>query len=299
MSPNIVLYPTHGLANRLRAIASAHILAEHLGSRFHMRWRPEDACNCTFEDLFETPVGANDGANDGAKPILYVPNTHTSTLLQERGDECRAAGTLLISGGHEFKHPDMSEDTFVARKRAFYASLRPTAAVRAIVDRWGDPSDAVAVHFRDFVPRFDQADGRVFHEVSPMGDFVDLCRVIASKRPRTRFAVFTNTDRAREALHRALPAARPTPALPPDTGRDHTEGVRRALAEMLVMSRCRMIVGTDMSSFSDEACFFGGTPKLCMALTTTAPYHCHGTARYLGQRFVMLDRERVRDVFAV
>ena len=196
----------------------------------------------------------------------------------------------------------MSEEAFVARKRAFYASLRPTAAVRALVDRWRDPSDVVAVHFRDYVPRFDQADGRVFHEVSPMEDFVAICRVIAARRPGARFAVFTNTDRARETLRTALPAERlalPTAALPPDAGRDHTEGVRRALADMIVMSRCLLIVGTDMSSFSDEACFFGGAPKLCMALATTGPYHCHGAERYLGQRFVMLDRERVRDVFAV
>lgn len=306
MPPSVVLFPTHGLANRLRAIASAHILAEYLGTEFYLRWVPDEGCKCAYEDLFDGPrfpADPADGNRAHARPVVFEPTVHTSTLLASHPEVLASAGTLVVQGGHEFKHPGMPEQEFVRRKRAFYEGLRPAAAVaatlaeraeRTLPERTLPGAVAIAVHFRDYVPEFDAADGRQFRDMSPMGDFVALCKLLAALNPDARFLVFTNTERARRELAERVPSG---VVVDGHCARQEKVGVRDALADLLLMSRCDLIVGSDMSSFSDEACFFAGTPKLCMGVRCEEGYHCHGTTRYMGQRFVMLNEERVRAIF--
>ena len=81
----IVVIPTQGLANRLRAIAYARVLADFMNTTFHMVWVPEAACNCTFDSLFDSPriPTINIDTDVASKTYLYKPNVHTSSLLQE------------------------------------------------------------------------------------------------------------------------------------------------------------------------------------------------------------------------
>src|SRR5690606_37555001 len=48
-----VINVQHGLGNRMRAYASARVLADVRGGDFHRYWKPDHHCEATFEDLFE------------------------------------------------------------------------------------------------------------------------------------------------------------------------------------------------------------------------------------------------------
>ena len=53
----IYLQAEGGLANRLRAIASAYKLASELGTKLTVRWNINSALNCRFYDLFNIIEG--------------------------------------------------------------------------------------------------------------------------------------------------------------------------------------------------------------------------------------------------
>ncbi|CAE7833525.1 unnamed protein product [Symbiodinium sp. CCMP2592] len=48
----VIVQPQWGLCNRLRAVASGRMLAEHLSRSFLVDWQPLPGCNCTWDRLF-------------------------------------------------------------------------------------------------------------------------------------------------------------------------------------------------------------------------------------------------------
>ena len=53
---SLVIYPKNGLANRLRVLASASILAECTGRNLFVNWIPSKECNVEWEELFLNQV---------------------------------------------------------------------------------------------------------------------------------------------------------------------------------------------------------------------------------------------------
>lgn len=293
MAPHVVIIPTEGLCNRLRGMASAHVLAKFYGTICFTLWFPEEACNCTFQDLFKNDLSEINLAEVTTRTYMYKPGEHTNTLLARF--PYSDSEYIIVRGGHEFKHPDMPAEDFVRQKCEFYASLRVSYRVEQALLR--HPSiirGTVAVHFRDYVKKFDEADGRLFSEVSPLQDFVQIVRLIRTKHPERPVLICSNTPRAHEAF-KALGNIIYRPDA--ERSRDSTDGMVDALVDVLAMSRCDVVIGTTMSSFSDEACFFRGIPKLCMGRERVDNYHCYGLSTVHGQHFLLGNLRIIRDLF--
>ena len=224
---------------------------------------------------------------------LYKPNQHTNNLLEKL--PYSEAEYIIVRGGHEFKHPDMPAEEFVRRKRQFYETLKICPrGERALLEHPSIPRGTIALHFRDYMERFDEADGRVFSKVSPLEDFVRIARLIRAKHPHRPFLVCSNSPKAYEEL-KALGGVVYRPDA--DRSRDSSEGMVDALVDVLAMSRCDAIVGTTMSSFSDEACFFRGIPKVCMGTEPNRTYHCYGLGKVHGQAILLPDLALLEDLF--
>ncbi|CAE7216352.1 unnamed protein product, partial [Symbiodinium microadriaticum] len=50
----VIVQPQWGLCNRLRAVASGRMLAEHLSRSFLVDWQPLPGCNCAWDRLFSS-----------------------------------------------------------------------------------------------------------------------------------------------------------------------------------------------------------------------------------------------------
>lgn len=294
MSPHVVIVPTQGLCNRIRAMASANILAKFYGTICFTLWYPEESCNCEFEDLFENKVSTINLEEVTKSNYIYNPNKHTNFLL-EHSPHLQTSEYLIVRGGHEFKHPDMSVEDFLKEKTAFYNQLRFSKEVRELIARHPPVKEGtLAIHYRDYVKKFDEADGRVFSECSPLNDFVRITRLIRMKHPDRPFLLCSNTSKAYEALTEMGGVTFRDGA---DRARDSKEGILHALVDLIMMSRCDMVIGTTMSSFSDEACFFRMIPKLCMGKEDSDNYHCYGLTRVYGQNILLADRPLLRELF--
>jgi len=297
MAPNVVIIPTQGLANRFRGLASAQILADHYGTTLYVLWGPEDACNCELKDVLASPsfpaVNLEEVVEEN--DFLFRDQVHTNTVLME---EEKTGGVqskwLLIRGGHEFKHPNMSESDFVARKKKFYSAMVPTDRVRERVEALGVSDDCVGIHFRNYEERFDQADGRMFEIVSPMGDFVRTVKLLRNFNPDLPIYLSTRNNELKQRLQTIDPPPLRLPVT--EHTRNSLQGMEEAMVDWWALTRCAVIFGSDMSSFSDEAAICGDCPKVCIG--SEAPtYHCYGSEFVHGCRMVNPKIERVQRLF--
>ena len=61
-----------------------------------------------------------------------------------------------------------------------------------------------------------------------------------------------------------------------NVSRNCPKGIIHAVANLLILSKCKFIIGTVFSSYSDEACFFNMIMKLCIGNEKITKYHCYG-----------------------
>lgn len=268
----IVLIPTQGFCNRLRAIACAYILASFLKTRFYINWIPEECCNCKITDILETSFDIKDLKEIHNTKYLFNPNVHTEHFLQS--SEFKNLDYLVIQGGHEFKHPNMLEIDFLKQKQKFYNSLKWVDEINNIVNA-NCFSNVVGIHFRDYIKQFDESDGRDFSKISPIEDFEKYVQHLVHKS-NYKFFISSNSDKAYSTLSKIIPNDRLNILYDINVSRNCKKGIIHAVANFLILSKCTFIVGTIFSSYSDEACFFNMIMKLCIGNEKVTKYHCYG-----------------------
>jgi hypothetical protein len=273
MKPIIIVLPTQGLCNRLRALASAYILAQHLNSTLYVNWIPEPCCNCHLTDIITNPFNSFDiKCISSSDTVLFKPDIHTNNLI----DQFHAYKYVIIQGGHEFKHHEMPILSFIQKKHNFYSSLKYSNEVENILTKCDNINNCIGVHYRDFIPQYDEQDGRVFNEVSPIQNFITTLKNLHSKEPHTKFFISSNSNFAYDNIKNIIPNENIIYLHNIDTNRNTPLGIIHAFVSLILLSRTSFIIGTTMSSFSDEACFFNKISKLCIGDEEVKSYHCYG-----------------------
>jgi len=291
--PILVSIPTQGLCNRLRAIASTHILASLLNTDYYVLWKPEECCNCELEDIFMSNFKTITLDVIKSKNYLFLPNTHTNEIFHLMKDY----DYVVIQGGHEFKHPSMDVTTFIDLKHTFYSNLQFTYEILTL-SNCISTKDCIGIHYRDFIPKYDSADGRNFSELSSLEAFTTIILDCLKKNPNTNLYLSSNTDKASYYFSQHIPQTSfITIQNENNGGRDSKNGIVNAVVDLLLLSKCRFIIGTNMSSFSDEACFFNKISKLCVGDEKIGSYHCYGFEKVLGCNMLLPDINILSDIY--
>jgi hypothetical protein len=294
--PSLVIIPTQGFCNRLRIIASAHILSSFLNIDMFLIWEKEDCCNCEYSDIFLNSYNSIDFKTISDSKYLFSPNTHTNNLIHLIDDY----DYVVVKGGHEFKHPDMSIVYFLQMKHAFYKRLSFTNQLNTMINNV-NPTGYIGIHYRDFIPKYDSLDGRDFSKQSPLEDFINVIKKIYTKDNSSKFFISSNTDTALEEISKFIPSENILQLGDKDLtltkNRDTTLGIIHAVVSLVLLSKCKFIVGTLMSSFSDEACFFNNISKLCVGNELIDSYHCHGFHDIMGHKMLLPDFNILYDIY--
>lgn len=268
---SLLLVPSGGLANRMRAIASAYQTCKSVGNDLQVVWFQGWGMHASFGDLFE-PIAADGLTLREATWWDYLlndrPRRHNlwlpwlpQQLYYKRGviNELQVAA-LRDSGfcfddwlrGH---HRYMScYDEFGRVADESYARLfRPNKEVMALV-RTNESyfsGYTIGMHIR----RTDNIDSI---RRSPLELFIEAARQELAEH--TDLTIFLATDSEEvKTVMRSEFAGRVVTS-DHEASRDSVAGIREGLADMWTLSRTQRIYGSAGSSFSVMAARVGGVP---------------------------------------
>ncbi len=270
----ITVCPAGGLANRMRAIASAIALGRDTGRPVEIVWARDSGLNAPYSLLFDTsalPVPLR-GVGAAAYHLAYeaprLRNLRIPALITRlrfalshfdeagfedryvgspallRSEVDRARGAVYFFSGLDF-YPFSDNDY----RRYFRPS--PTVSRRLEELAASAPGATVALHIR-------RSDNLNSIASSPLSLFIDAIEKELAADPDIRFFLATDDDATKAELLSRYPGRIFTN--PATACRDTPEGVVDALAEMLLMARMHRIYGSFFSTFSDAAARIGAVP---------------------------------------
>lgn len=261
----ILVQPVGGLCNRLRVLVSALIQAELMGRPCHLLWWPRMSCNCRFDDLFEpTPVlrvvpywYIRVTKYFGLSPFANSINVSNGQIITQ--DSLAAMNYMVDTHALEkysvlyfkdcysdFMPYDMSPNVYSQKVTQYLQLLLPK---RSIAKRLLSlPSTAIGVHIR-------RGDNRVSSEMSRVDDFITEMKRCVKQQPDIVFFVATDDPAVEVELKRVF-AAKIITFPKSSYARSNKIAIQEALIDLLLLSRCKRILGSYYSSFSDYASLF-------------------------------------------
>lgn len=257
----IVIAPIGGLCNRMQATASAIGLAESINAELEIHWYRSPNINIAFDDLFVVP---------GA-----VARIREFDLYTKRGRFKRKLGRKYYQRSYDrylkysSQMPDPAEvekaasagRVFITAYRCFYESpsalsqLIPADPVRKIIESEApSPDVTVAMHVR-------RADHDLAINHSPTGVFVELIEQEIGEDPEARFFLATDSPDVEKELKASFPG-RISSYEKRSLDRNDREAIEDAVVDLYCLSRCRKLIGSYDSSFSETAAKLGDIPLL-------------------------------------
>jgi len=256
----------HGLSNRLRALASAAVIAGKTGRELVVIWRPDAHCEARAGELLQLPwpVIEDDAAEalraGAAREYNYMEIEPGSAFDAPILDEA-VAGDVYVRSAYTLRGPhfDIEEENRVLR------GLRPVPAVTELVASVGGPF-SVAAHVRMATgPAFDHLawegpenwpEGRhrelsEWRRKSDIGRFVDkLDQLVEAGAAET---IFVAADLAESyAVMEERYGAR-LRLLRRDLYDRSPRQVQYALADLILLTAAPLFLESTMSAFSEVA----------------------------------------------
>jgi hypothetical protein len=260
VTPLVYLSNGSGLGNRLRALLGYWAMSRCLGSPFYLCWLPNEACDAEFHDLFAPPpfpvidLGVLRKMASRQKVHVYSANPWCDVIWRSQAS------------------PSVDWDRFMAAVRQCRRELRFQRPMVAAAERYSAARDCparIGIHIRhtDNLAKYRdwsvRSAGRFSPRLvsSPAGFFREMDRLVRRHR------LFVSTDSAgmaREVRRRYGDRVAFYPKrfrrLPRSSRPRRSTTVKAAVTEMLLLGKCRTIVGTYYSSFSKMSAILGQRP---------------------------------------
>ena len=295
ISKGIIVIPTMGFANRLRFLATAQITLSYLSNSFFIDWIECSGLKCKFNEIFSKIsnykiISKEEYINSN---YLYFGYVHISEILSKLKESTGEYDYLIVTGGHQIITQPSLTFSWIQSKINFYNTIKWSEKINTKIDEFTalykiDFNNTVAMHIRYIVEKFDAADIKHnilldFNKNSPIEKFKEYITQI--KKDKT-IIVFTNSDHVKREIGGFSTnfTSNPRIIIPENNNynRLDSEAILQSVIEFIVMSRCKMIIGTYLSSFSDEASYMRGIPKL-IALSDTIKDNSEEFKNYINK----------------
>lgn len=267
---SLLFVPSGGLANRMRAVASAYSLSKKLNAKVQVVWFKDWTLNAPFDSIF-MPVDTklfklreaglwDKMVNDRPRQKnFYLFNIPQSILYRRRIYEKQMAGLkehqfdfLKWAEGHRCYMSCYHE--FGMTDDVDYTKLfRPTKEVQELIDNYTCQFSChtIGLHIR----RTDHSQSIAKSPTTLFFDYAD--KEIATDND-TRLFLATDSEAVKEEMTDRYGERIITSASQAD--RNSITGIREGLADMWALSKTARIYGSSGSSFSPMASRIGGTP---------------------------------------
>lgn len=255
----VIIQPSGGLCNRMRVINSSLELAKRKNTKLLVLWYCADELNAPFEALFQ-PVDEFQVINfTSLKDLrkLWYQLTARTKISNADIEKNTTDGTLNEEFFNSIKLPAYIftwEHFYPADK--YFKLFKPTAELQKRIDAVTKhfTEDMVSVHIR----RTDQVTSIAYSKTE---NFIDLMNREINENPDVKFFLATD-DKDEEALLRKTFPGRIVSNENRTLRRDSLDGMYDALLDLYCLSKCKKIIGSYYSSFTDTAAALGDIPKL-------------------------------------
>jgi len=282
----LVVTPYAGMSNRLRVLASAKIMAAVTGRQLVVHWAPqENEAPPKWNDLFYNPIPLFEhsllATQDGCSLSDITRAKEGNPMINNLGSQNDSTKRIHLINLPDVKEPVvyfgtsmnfkpgetyLSTDEYEARYRLFYQNLDPMLRVTNDVtafrkDHGFDQKYMIGVHYRAWATgKADERDIKALDREHKYldGFFAEMRKAMALPLAATDnkpVAFFLTTD---DASIKAKILAMPefsnrifTTSYAIDRG--SVEGMQNALIDWFLLGSTEYIIGTNSSSFSDEA----------------------------------------------
>ncbi|GAY31425.1 hypothetical protein IMSAGC014_01647 [Bacteroidaceae bacterium] len=272
MSFPITFVPAGGLANRMRAVASALTMARDAGRGLRVIWFKDWALHAPFHDIFRAVEAEGLHLREARLTDLLTDdrprrrNFGVPRLWQrQRYAACiyEAEVTPLVWRGFDFKGwASRPGRRFMASYSDFYPY--PDALLRTLFRPVAEVEDEVARRAATFadVPTVGVHIRRTDHaeaiSQSPMECFFARLDADLTAGRYRQIYLATDDEGVKRQMHQRYGGCLLTP--PSEADRSSTEGIRGGLADMYTLARTGKIYGSSGSTFSEMAGRLGGIP---------------------------------------
>ncbi len=268
-------------------LVSALILAECMGRRCRLLWRPTSNCNCAFHDLFKpsptlevAPFWYSKIADLlHATPFKKTRRTAVQTINQQdlgktnyliHTDSLERYQSIHFQSCYsDFMPAHLSAEDYDQRVTYYLNKLDPITLLQKRL--FALPPSTVGVHVR-------RTDNKNSIDVSTLDRFIECMKTCLLEQPETTFLLATDDADVESHLHEVFPRKIITfKKWAYDRGQK--VAIQEALIDLLLLSKCHKILGSHYSSFSEYASLFHRRELLIVGVGSW-----HGPAHAIYQR---------------
>jgi len=253
----------HGLGNRLRAFASARAIAEKTGREVVLVWVPDHHCECRFDDLYEYDGVVIDRPTEIDLRRVDMYNYMESEAGSKKDEPILldTSNDIYVRSAFVLNNPltDWDSENRVLR------GLRPCERVRNLIAPF-ENSKRVGVHVRmegavgldrnayDSCTNWSEESHRkiqYWRSTSHYGKFMDRINSLISEEPNLELYLAADTKAVYEIFRDSYGDR--LSMLERTIYNRSCEQLVYALADAVLLSKCRKLLGSTWSSFSELA----------------------------------------------
>ena len=273
----LLFVPSGGLANRMRAIASAYTLTQQTDSDLQVVWFQDWALHAPFRSIFEeTPLVAVREAtlvdhliyDRARKKNFFLPALPQRMLFQRHIKEQDV--TPLKKQSFDFEQWARGKRCYMSCYQVFgsfpdnlYSQLfHPVKEVMGVVDSYRSQfnSHTIGLHIR----RTDNAESIAKR---PTELFINKVREEIDQHDDAKVFLATDSTEVKKEFIAAFGTRIITPQ--EEACRDSISGIRGGVIDLWTLASTQKIYGSAGSSFSPMAASIGGVPLEIMNVQTT------------------------------
>lgn len=262
--PKLIIDAQHGLGNRLRAIGSAAVYAEATSRELVIRWIRDEHCDCNFSSLFEFEGAVESDLNenyDNALKLDLMDKSVRHSFLSK--PKIHKAQDVIVKSAYRI----IGDHKTIDQERKFLRALKPAVRVQELIDSVRSPND-VSVHIRmsggatkrqeEDVPgdwtKSEEEMIRRARDRSHYGYFFK--RLDSLLMESSSLSIFLASDNA-EAYETFVSKYSDNAVWLPRTDYSRSEDqLVYGLADMLLLARAPILLGSSWSSFTEVAHYF-------------------------------------------
>lgn len=268
----LIVKPHSGLANRIRVMVSALMLAKKLNYELEIIWEKDKGLNCSFEELFSSADEYIVAANSFRVRLLDILRGRKKILLFTQ----TVLGFRFIMFDHQMKEyvwstgsdyinlqkiPEGRGDIYINSCHAFYFNndalqyFQPTPSImQRVKENTREFSEnTIGVHIR-------RTDNEESIKKSSFDDFRRIMLKELEQNNNVNFYLASDDLQVKEDMQKEFGSKVKISDF--NLMRSSEQGIKDALVELFSLARTSKIYGSYWSSYSDIAARIGSIPLI-------------------------------------